>query len=194
MGVKAFVVACAWIAVSLTVTERALGAPQSGGSEKRRTEKQDTKKQDTEKPTADEGKAKARGDGKTITAQDFSTLDNQPLGTPHLRLKDLGRDFVQDQKQIWTSPRHLRFSDTEWLVPLAGISTGLFMTDSDVSRHLSHVPNTLSHYNTLSNAGIGALVGGAAGMWLLSYPSHNEHWRETGLAGRRSCAQQPGPG
>ena len=39
----------------------------------------------------------------------------------------------------------------------------------------------LSHYNTLSNAGIGALVGGAAGMWLLSYPSHNEHWRETGL-------------
>jgi len=46
---------------------------------------------------------------------------------------------------------------------------------------LSHVPNTLSHYNTLSNAGIGALVGSAAGMWLLSYPSHNEHWRETGL-------------
>ena len=42
-------------------------------------------------------------------------------------------------------------------------------------------PNTISHYNTLSNAGIGALVGGAAGMWLLSYPSHNEHWRETGL-------------
>jgi len=55
------------------------------------------------------------------------------------------------------------------------------MTDSDVSRNLSHVPNTLSHYNTLSNAGIGALVGSAAGMWLLSYPSHNEHWRETGL-------------
>ena len=46
---------------------------------------------------------------------------------------------------------------------------------------LSHVPSTISHYNTLSNAGIGALVGGAAGMWLLSYPSHNEHWRETGL-------------
>ena len=54
-------------------------------------------------------------------------------------------------------------------------------TDSDVSLHLSHDPNTLSHYNSISNAGIGALVGGAAGMWLLSYPSHNEHWRETGL-------------
>jgi hypothetical protein len=176
MGVKRFVVACAWIVVSLTVAERALGAPQSGDSEK-----QDTKKQDTEKPAGDEGTAKAKGDGKTKTAQDSSTLDKEPLGTPHLRLADLGRDFVLDQKQIWTSPRHLRFSDTEWLVPLAGISTGLFMTDSDVSRNLSHVPSTLSHYNTLSNAGVGALVGSAAGMWLLSYPSHNEHWRETGL-------------
>ena len=86
-----------------------------------------------------------------------------------------------DQKQIWTSPARLRFSDTEWLVPLAGISAGLFVTDRDVSLHLSHDPNTISHYNSISNAGIGALVGGAAGMWLLSFPSHNEHWRETGL-------------
>ena len=59
--------------------------------------------------------------------------------------------------------------------------TGLLVTDRDVSLHLSHEPTTLSHYNNLSNAGIGALVGGAAGMWLLSYPSRNEHWRETGL-------------
>jgi hypothetical protein len=166
MGVKAFV-ACAWIAVSLTVAEPGLSAPQS---------------QEPEKQTSgDAGTAAAKVDGKTRTAQDSSTLDKEPVGAPHLRLTDLGRDFVLDQKQIWTSPRRLRFSDTEWLVPLAGISTGLFMTDSEVSLHLSHVPNTLSHYNTLSNAGIGALVGGAAGMWLLSYPSHNEHWRETGL-------------
>ncbi len=75
----------------------------------------------------------------------------------------------------------IRFSDTEWLVPLSGISAGLLLTDRDVSLHLSHDPTKLSHYNTISNAGIGALVGGAAGMWLLSYPSHNDHWRETGL-------------
>ena len=74
MGVKRFVVACAWIVVSLTVAERALGAPQSGDSEK-----QDTKKQDTEKPAGDEGTAKAKGDGKTKTAQDSSTLDKEPL-------------------------------------------------------------------------------------------------------------------
>jgi hypothetical protein len=166
MGVKAFV-ACAWIAVSLTVAEPGFCAPQSQESEKR--------------SPGDAGTGAAKGDGKIRTAQDSSTLSKESVGAPHLRLTDLGRDFVLDQKQIWTSPRHLRFSDTEWLVPLAGISTGLLMTDSQVSLHLSHAPNTLSHYNTLSNAGIGALVGGAAGMWLLSYPSHNEHWRETGL-------------
>jgi membrane-associated phospholipid phosphatase len=99
----------------------------------------------------------------------------------HPGVLGLGRDFLLDQKHIWTSPSRLRFSDTEWLVPLAGISAGLFVTDRNVSASLSHNPTTISHYNNLSTAGLGALVGGAAGMWLLSFPSHNSHWRETGL-------------
>src|SRR5437773_3569861 len=96
----------------------------------------------------------------------------------------LARDFLGDQRQIWTSPAKLRFSDTEWLVPLSGVTAGLFVTDRDFSKHLSQNPTTLSHYKTLSNAGVGALVGGAGGMWLLGHVSHNEHWSETGfLAG-----------
>jgi hypothetical protein len=119
---------------------------------------------------------------KPAKASDRDTdADALPISESPLRWRELGRNVLQDQKQIWTSPLHLRFSDTEWLVPFAGITAGLLVTDSDVSRHLSHTPSTLSHYNTLSNAGIGALAGGAAGMWLLSYPTHNSHWRETGL-------------
>ncbi|MGB9434203.1 MAG: capsule assembly Wzi family protein, partial [Candidatus Acidiferrum sp.] len=39
-------------------------------------------------------------------------------------------------------------------------------------------------YNTASNVAVGALLGSAGAMWLLSYPKHNPHWRETGfLAG-----------
>src|SRR5712691_2759045 len=92
--------------------------------------------------------------------------------------------FVGDQQEIWTSPGRLQFSDTEWLVPLSGISAGLFVTDRDFSNHLSQNPTTISHYKTLSNAGVAALVGGGAGMWLLGHASHNEHWSETGfLAG-----------
>jgi len=96
----------------------------------------------------------------------------------------LSSDFLLDQKEIWTSPAKLRFSDTQWLVPLSGITAGLFVTDRDFSRHLSQSPATISHYKTLSNAGVGALIGGAGGMWLLGHASHNEHWSETGfLAG-----------
>jgi membrane-associated phospholipid phosphatase len=92
--------------------------------------------------------------------------------------------FARDQREIWTSPAKLRFSDTEWLVPLSGITAGLFVTDRDFSKHLSQKPTTISHYKTLSNAGVAALVGGAGGMWVMGHVSHNEHWSETGfLAG-----------
>jgi hypothetical protein len=98
--------------------------------------------------------------------------------------RGLGKEFLLDQEQIWTSPAKLQFSDTQWLVPLSGIAAGLFVTDTDYSKHLSHNPSTISHYKTVSDAGIGALIGGAGGMWLLGHVKHNEHWSETGfLAG-----------
>jgi membrane-associated phospholipid phosphatase len=93
-------------------------------------------------------------------------------------------DFGQDQKQIWTSPARIRFSDTTWLVPFGGLTAGLFATDRRYSASLSKSSATINHYNTISNAGIAGLVGASAGMYLMSFPSHNEHWRETGfLAG-----------
>ncbi len=92
--------------------------------------------------------------------------------------------FMNDQREIWTSPARLRFPDAEWLVPLSGITAGLFVSDRDYSKHLSQNPATISHYKTLSNAGVAALVGGAGGMWVIGRVSHNEHWSETGfLAG-----------
>src|SRR5205085_1327215 len=104
--------------------------------------------------------------------------------TSHHSISKLPYDFLMDQKQIWTSPAKLRLSDTEWLVPFSGITAGLFVTDRDFSKHLSQSPTTISHYKTLSNAGVGALIGGGAGMWLLGHASHNDHWSETGfLAG-----------
>jgi hypothetical protein len=94
------------------------------------------------------------------------------------------RRFIGDQREIWTSPTRLRFSDTEWLIPLSGITAGLLATDHDFSKHLSQNPTTISHYKTLSNAGVAALIGGAGGMWAMGHVSHNEHWSETGfLAG-----------
>lgn len=110
--------------------------------------------------------------------------DYEFSATSHHSVPRLASDFLLDQKQIWTSPAKLKLSDTEWLVPLSGVTAGLFVTDRDFSRHLSQNPTTISHYKTLSNAGVAALIGGAGGMWLLGHASHNEHWSETGfLAG-----------
>ena len=98
--------------------------------------------------------------------------------------RGLGERFLLDQKNIWVSPAELRFTDLGWIIPYGGVTSTLLLTDKDASGHISHVPSTVSHYDTISNAGIAAMLGGAAGMWVLSYPKHNEHWRETGfLAG-----------
>src|SRR5882672_7470640 len=113
-----------------------------------------------------------------------SDPEAEPFKRSQRGFEGLGKRFLEDQKQIWTSPARLRFSDTDWLVPLSGITAGLFVTDRDFNKHLSQSPSTISHYKTLSNAGVGALIGGAGGMWLLGHVRHNEHWSETGfLAG-----------
>jgi hypothetical protein len=110
--------------------------------------------------------------------------ESEPPPAPPRTFKGLGKEFLLDQEQIWTSPAKVRFSDAQWIVPLSGIGAGFFVTDSDYSKHLSHSPTTISHYKTVSDAGVGALIGGAGGMWLLGHVKHNEHWSETGfLAG-----------
>jgi hypothetical protein len=144
---------------------------------------QEPEVQDTAKPVQSEEQKQDQDKekDKKKTANDLNDSDQYATpASPH-GWKGLGKDFLGDQKQIWTSPVRLRFADADWLVPSAGFAAGLFSTDRDVSTHLSHDPNTLSRNKTYSDAGLGALVGGAAAMWLLSYPSHREHWRETGF-------------
>ncbi len=124
--------------------------------------------------------AKEKSSSETDTAPNTNVMMKSLEGT---RTSLVGR-FVDDQQQIWTSPARLRFPDAEWLVPLSGITAGLIVTDRDYSKRLSQNPTTISHYKTLSNAGVAALVGSAGGMWVMGRVSHNEHWSETGfLAG-----------
>lgn len=117
-------------------------------------------------------------------AGDDNGSDKPAAAGSNTAVSGLAKDILIDQKHIWTSPARLRFADADWLIPAAGITAGFLSTDSDISRHLSHSPTTISHYKTISTAGVAALIGGAGGMWLASFPTHNQHWRETGfLAG-----------
>lgn len=171
MQMRAIVLAFSWAASSLTLTATVTrpatpqAREQSGEDAKQSSSDAEIKEKATKKKATDDPDL------------EFSA----PLPRS---ISGLGKEFLLDQKQIWTSPAKLRFSDPQWLVPLSGITAGLFVTDSDYSRHISQNPTTISHYKTLSNAGVGALIGGAGGMWLLGHVRHNEHWSETGfLAG-----------
>jgi hypothetical protein len=162
-----------WTLGNLGLIEGTMAATRSQEPEAQ----SDTKPAQTEEKQAEDAQEK----DKQKAVKDRNDSDQAPASRG---VKGLGKDFLGDQKQIWTSPIRLRFADADWLVPMSGFAAGLFSTDSQFSAHLSHNPQTLSHYKTYSDVGVAALVGGAGAMWLLSYPSHREHWRETGfLAG-----------
>ena len=110
----------------------------------------------------------------------------QPADTQN-KVITLPPAFVRDQIGMWTSPRKARFADTTWLVPLGGFAAALFATDSDISRHLSNDPSTLTHYRHLSDYGAYSMAGGAAGLYFLGLVSHNEHQRETGFLSGESA-------
>lgn len=160
-------VATTWLAAAPV---RAGGAPQEAGQ------------QDNVRET--EASVRSLQPDKNPARHISISLQDEPTFTAQHNWKRLGQDFFQDQREIWSSPAKLRFSDTQWLVPIAGVTAGLLQTDAQYSRHLSHNPSTLSNYNNLSNLTVAALIGGAGGMYLLSYRNHDQHWRETGfLAG-----------
>lgn len=118
--------------------------------------------------------------------------DEQEFRDPSEYQNGLGLSLVKhmagDQKAIWTSPFHLRVRDADWLVPLGGLAAALFVTDTDVSRHLSNDPTRISNSRTFSNMGAAMLLGGSGGLYLLGKLRHNEHMRETGLLSGEAVA------
>src|SRR6266446_9903141 len=171
MQMRAIVLVFSCAAWSLTLTSSVSATPQA------QEERAADAKQSSPGADADVKKM-------TTTSKIARDPEAEPFESSRPGLQGLGKRFLEDQEQIWTGPTKIRFSDTQWLVPVSGITAGLFVTDRDFSKHLSQNPTTISHYKTLSNAGVGALIGGAGGMWLLGHVSHNEHWSETGfLAG-----------
>jgi hypothetical protein len=89
--------------------------------------------------------------------------------------------LIDDQKQIFISPRKIRLSDAEWLVPLVGITSGMILTDANLSHSLSNSPGTLNTFQNLRNGGVIALGAASGGLYLWSFRTHDPHQRETGL-------------
>jgi len=125
MQMRAIVLSFSCTALSLTLTAPvSMSVPQQAEEQRGRDEIQGSS-------------AKEKTAKKKIAEESAGRNRSRP---PARGFKELGKEFLIDQKQIWTSPAKIRFSDTQWLVPLSGITAGLFVTDSDFSGHLSKKP------------------------------------------------------
>src|SRR5713101_6590401 len=79
--------------------------------------------QGTASATSETAPVKDNPSSKTDVSAEANTVRKTSQGN---QTGLVGR-FIGDQREIWTSPARLRFSDTEWLVPLSGITAGLFV-------------------------------------------------------------------
>src|SRR5258708_19822801 len=67
--------------------------------------------------------AKAKEREMVQPKQSASIPDQEPVLTAHHGFKELGKDFLLDQNQTWTSPAQVRFSHAQRLVPPSAITT-----------------------------------------------------------------------
>lgn len=98
---------------------------------------------------------------------------------PHPNESKFFLHLVDDQKAIWTSPFHLKPADAKWLVPVAGITTGLFVTDPQSSFAMRLDPQ--NKLNLAANAGVAAAAGTTGALYIWGHLTHNERARETGV-------------
>jgi hypothetical protein len=110
-----------------------------------------------------------------VTLEDPPVNSSTRLGVP------LVKNVLSDQKAIWESPFHLRWSDTNWLIPLAGASAVFFATDHSAMHGISSNPNSVKRYVNVSNYGLEAIIGLDGGMYLWGKFSNDDHKRETGI-------------
>jgi hypothetical protein len=90
--------------------------------------------------------------------------------------------ILLDQKAIWTSPLHLKPQDAMWLLPLAAVTGTMIGSDQHTMNDLIHInANDQNHFNTISNAGLGALGAFPATMYLWGLAKDAPQAHETGL-------------
>ena len=106
-------------------------------------------------------------------------------------LKPLGRKFVKnlllDQKEIWTSPFHMKRSDAKWWL-LFGTATGaLIAMDHWTSRQLPNTNDQARFSARVSNVGAAyTVIPVTAAFYLGGVLTDNAKARETGLLGAQA--------
>ncbi len=116
---------------------------------------------------------------------DSSSRFSQPPAGPADYDNSLGLHLIKnialDQTALWTSPRHLRLADADWLVPLGMVLGGTLATDTAFSKSLSNSPGRIRYSNDLANYGVAGMAAAGGGLYLWGRMAHDDHKSEAGI-------------
>jgi hypothetical protein len=118
-------------------------------------------------PTARNSKADAKDQPKPTSVQ--------------MSVKRVFLNLPGDQKEIWTSPFHLRVGDAPWVVPLAGATGLFFANDRSVMEREHSNPTAINRSDNIATGGTIALAGVPAAMYVWGSLTGSGRSKETGL-------------
>ena len=104
------------------------------------------------------------------------------------RVKPLARklagNVLLDQKEIWTSPFHMRKSDAKWWLGFGALTAALVATDHHTSSLLENSKGQVAWGNNLSTIGAAyTLIPAVAGFYTVGVLGENPKARETAVLG-----------
>src|SRR5439155_11378967 len=113
----------------------------------------------------------------------------QPGEVPENRLGlTLIRHLGEDQKKFWTSFSGVGQKKNLFVVlPFAGLTGGLIVGDSWISRQVSTEPSKINRSLNISDYSTYSLIAAGGGAYFLGSVTHNDHLRETGFLGGESA-------
>jgi PAP2 superfamily protein len=111
------------------------------------------------------------------------SLFAQQSGGDDSELKGFSRRFLQEERDLWTSPLRIHQEDIKWLLPLGAGTAGFVLVDRKVSEDVSETPGLQRPSNIVSQMGAAPLVAVPLSMIVLGHFSHNARTVQAGSAG-----------
>ena len=120
------------------------------------------------------------------TAPASTQAPQQPRPTKQLE-RDFLKNFLRDQKTIWTSPMGLRTDDLWWFGSLSGATAALIATDRQTGDWIAKYPELVEPSLTIGDVFSGEAILGTVGtFYLIGRATKNERAIETGLLGAQA--------
>jgi hypothetical protein len=107
--------------------------------------------------------------------------DDNDANRRGINLKSFPKNILQDQEGLFTAPFHMREREWKLTVPLSFVAVGLVASDTAVEGHVTKTSSTVSRASSISNAGVGALLGAGGAMYVWGRLAGDERKRESGF-------------